>query len=130
MSKPTLDVALALVQRNGHWLVAQRHPDAHLGGLWEFPGGKLLPGETPTQGALRELQEECGVAARPLRVLAAVRCEYPDRVVHLTPVVCEWLAGEPRPLASRACQWVTPAQLGALDMPAINARIIAAAQST
>jgi len=127
VTKPTLHVGLALVHRDGQWLVAQRHHDAHLGGLWEFPGGKLLPEETPKQGALRELQEECGVDARPLRVLATVRCEYDDRIVHLTPVVCEWVAGEAQPLASVACQWVPSAELTALEMPAVNAGIIRAA---
>ena len=127
MSKPTQQIALALVHRADQWLVAQRRDDAHLGGLWEFPGGKCEPDETPTQAALRELYEECAVRAEPQQVLDTVTCEYDDRIMHLTPVICRWLAGEPQPLGSQRCRWVNGAELQCLEMPAVNAGIIRAA---
>lgn len=127
MDKPAYDVALALVRRDDQWLVALRHDAAHLGGVWEFPGGKCEPGESAEQGALRELVEECGVRATVERVLAPVCCEYDDRVVRLMPVVCLWQSGAPRPLGSQECRWVSAAELTALDMPAANVEIIRAA---
>lgn len=127
MPKPVHRVALAIVHRGGRWLVARRHADAHLGGLWEFPGGKLHDGESAEECALRELEEECGVRATIERVLPAVACEYDDRIVHLIPVVCRWSAGEARPIASEICRWVEGDDLERLDMPAVNAGIIHAA---
>ena len=125
--KPTHDVALALVARGDEWLVARRHADAHLGGLWEFPGGKQHPGEAAADAAVRELLEECGVRAVALRALPACVCEYEDRVVRLTPVLCRWTAGVPQALGNEVCRWAATAELAALEMPAVNAGIIGAA---
>jgi len=124
LSPPSFDVALALVYRRSRWLVAKRSDDCHLGGLWEFPGGKCEPGETPIQAALRELREECGIEAEARKVMPAFECEYEDRRVSITPVVCEWKSGEARPIASDECRWATLAELRRLDMPAVNAEIL------
>lgn len=119
-------VALALVCREQMWLIARRHPDAHLGGVWEFPGGKLEPGESATEAALRELWEECGVRARAARLLPVSRVDYGDRVVELNPVVCEWESGEARPIGSLECRWVTAEGLRAMEMPSANAHFVRA----
>lgn len=125
MVKPAHFVALALVRRGTRWLVARRPDDHHVGGVWEFPGGKQRPGELPAQTALRELYEECGVQADVERVATAVEWEYEDRRVRLTPVVCRWRAGRARPLGNAGCRWVTAAQLRELTMPPANAAIVA-----
>jgi mutator protein MutT len=124
--KPTRRIALALVFDGERWLVARRRAEAHLGGLWEFPGGLCEPGESVAEAALRELREECDVAARAEAVWDTVRCEYADRIVELTPVVCRWVAGTARALASEECRWVTVAELAALPMPAANAALVRA----
>ena len=125
MMKPNHRVALALVHRAGRWLVSRRPQDAHLGGFWEFPGGKCAEGEAFEAAALRELREECAVEAKVDAALEPVRCEYADRVVDLAPIVCHWTAGEGVALASDECRWVTLDELTALTMPAVNAQIIA-----
>ena len=124
MSKPVYHVAVALVQRDARWLVARRHADAHLGGFWEFPGGKCADGEAPSAGALRELREECGVIAAVEHTLKPVYQEYSDRSVNITPVLCRWRAGEAQPLGCADCRWVTFAELRQLNMPPANVGII------
>ncbi len=124
MSKPVHDVALAALERNGRWLVAKRRPDSHLGGLWELPGGKMLPGEDAKSAAVRELEEECGVRAVALRAFEPVECEYDDRVVRLHLVLCRWVCGEPEPIENDGCAWVTLAEMRRLAMPEVNALLI------
>ncbi len=124
--KPCYEVALALVERDGRWLVARRHPHVHLGGMWEFPGGKRERHEAATDAALRELAEECGVSAVVERELPALRCEYADRVVVLLPSVCRWTAGEPQPLGCAETRWVELDDLRQLEQPAVNGELIRA----
>jgi mutator protein MutT len=124
VSKPVFDVALALVHRDGRWLVTKRYPHAHLGGLWEFPGGKCGPDETPMHTALRELREECRVQAVVQHSLDRLTHDYGDRVVNITPVICRWESGEAQPVASQECRWVSREELARLEMPAINADIL------
>jgi 8-oxo-dGTP diphosphatase len=124
MSERMVEVAVALVHRHGFWLVARRPQSAHLGGLWEFPGGKIQPGEAPVEAALRELHEECGVHAAAERTLPTFRHDYDECTVQLTPIVCRWVAGEPAALASQECRWVDLAELRELAMPAMNAEVI------
>jgi len=123
-SRIVLNVAVALVHRAGRWLVARRPAGVHLGGLWEFPGGKCEPGETAPAAAVRELREECGVLASAERELAVIRYEYPERVVFLTPVICRWVSGEGAALGNDECRWVTTDELHHLDMPAANTEVL------
>jgi 8-oxo-dGTP diphosphatase len=124
MSKPHVHVAVAIVRRGKNWLVAKRYTDAHLGGRWEFPGGKINAGESPADSAVRELREECALHAEPRHTLAPVHFEYADRIVHITPVICAWTSGEPAPLANQACAWVSTPHLRRLRMPPANTEII------
>lgn len=126
MSKLEHFVAVALVQRDGRWLIARRRADAHLGGLWEFPGGKLHAGESVVEAALRELHEECAIEASAVEVLESTRLDYGDRLVTLTPVVCRWVSGEAQPLASDECRWIRLGEFAEYDMPAANRTVIAA----
>jgi mutator protein MutT len=124
MSITAFEIALALVRRDDTWLVAKRRNEDHLGGLWEFPGGKREEYESIVDAALRELREECGVSATAERSLAPIAYDYETRRVEITPVLCHHLAGEARPLASVECKWVTFAELERLPMPAANAAIL------
>ena len=124
ISSPIVRVAIAIVGREGRFLLGQRHPEAHLGGLWEFPGGKSEPGESAADTALRELREECNVHATVRRVLPQLRHDYGDRIIELTPVICDWTSGDGEPLGTESCGWFTLDELRGLPMPELNCEII------
>jgi len=116
-SDSVLDVAVALVWRDGCLLITRRKADAYLGGLWEFPGGKLLPGESPPAGAEREVLEEVGVGVRATRTRPPIVHHYPDRTVRLHPVDCTYLGGGPRALEVAEWAWVQPRDLSRYPFP-------------
>jgi 8-oxo-dGTP diphosphatase len=121
-----VEVALAVVLREGRVLVARRDDDAHQGGLWEFPGGKLADDELPADAARRELLEETGLTAAGAEPLVIVVHDYEDRLVRLHAFVMRIAAGEPRLDGGREWRWVERAELDGLAMPAANARILRA----
>ncbi len=115
---------MALVRRAGCLLVTRRPAETHLAGLWEFPGGKRLPGESPEACAEREVLEETGVACRALSLRPVIRYDYPDRTVLLHPVECEYLGGPPRPLQVAEWAWVLPSDLPRYEFPPANEPLI------
>src|SRR5437588_4850713 len=92
------DVAAALVFRDGKLLITQRHADVHLGGLWEFPGGKREGDETFEACLVREIREELGVEITVGGLFDEVVHAYPEKTVRLKFFVCRLMAGEPRAL--------------------------------
>lgn len=124
-SASVLEVALALVWRNGCVLITRRPADSHLGGLWEFPGGKILRGETPEAAAAREALEEVGVRCRPILPRAPIEWSYPERSVRLHPIDCEYVGGPPRPIQVAEWAWVAPSELSQYAFPPANASLVA-----
>src|SRR5579885_2795901 len=91
-----IQVAVGLLARDGRYLIARRRREAHLGGLWEFPGGKREPGESPEDCLRRELREELGIEiTEPVR-FRVVSHRYPDKAVELHCFLCSVLAGQAR----------------------------------
>jgi mutator protein MutT len=121
---PIIDVAAALVFRDGKLLVTQRYANAHLGGLWEFPGGKREPEETFEECLQRELREELGIEVHVGNLVESLTHDYPGKTVHLKFFRCEWLANEPQALGCPAFQWVTATELPQYTFPAADARLL------
>lgn len=119
-----IEVAAGLVFREGKLLLTQRHPDSHLGGLWEFPGGKREPGEDFPQCLRRELREELGIEIEVGPLLESLTHAYPEKTVHLRFFHCRWREHEPRPLGCAALAWVARAQLDDYAFPAADARLL------
>jgi 8-oxo-dGTP diphosphatase len=128
MSGPIIDVAIGLVWKDGRVLIARRPAGAHLGDLWEFPGGKVEAGESPEVGLLRELREELGIEAEVAAKRAVIEFTYPGRPVRLHPFDCRWLSGEPHPAGCEDPRWVAPADLPAYEFPPANAPLLAELQ--
>jgi len=119
-----IDVAAALVFRDGKLLVTQRYTKAHLGGLWEFPGGKRESEETFEQCLVRELREELGIEVAVGELVESLTHEYPEKTVHLRFYRCQWTQHEPQPLGCPAFKWMTAAELKDYAFPAADARLL------
>ena len=107
-------------------LIAQRPPGKHMSGYWEFPGGKIAPGESAEAALARELTEELGVMLTRCRPLLQLRHDYADRTVELDVLVVDAYQGAPRSLEGQALKWVRVQELGneallPADQPIIEA---------
>jgi len=119
-----VEVAAGLVFRDGKLLITQRNADAHLGGLWEFPGGKREPNESFEECLVRELREELGIEVSVGELVESINHEYPDKAVHLRFFRCQWKQNEARALGCSALKWVGVAELGDYCFPAADARLL------
>jgi 8-oxo-dGTP diphosphatase len=127
MSQPAkrINAAIAIVVRaDGKILLCQRKADDHLGGYWEFPGGKVEAGETLEEALSRELLEELDIEARPLRPLASIDHDYTDVIVRLHPFLCRHIAREPRLIECQQAIWINPRDLRDYRLPPANDTLI------
>jgi 8-oxo-dGTP diphosphatase len=113
-------VAAALVDEGGAVLIAERPPGKPLAGRWEFPGGKIAPGESDLQALTRELREELGIelardAAQPEHVVT-LRHDYADRCVELRCYLVAAFRGDVQALEGQGLRWVAPSALGEADI--------------
>ena len=118
-----IQVAFALVERRGKYLICQRASGTHLGGHWEFPGGKREPGESWQACLRRELREELGVRLRNVRSLTSLRYRYPSRFITFEVFRCS-MAGSPKALQVRRFQWVSARQLHRFRFPPADRELI------
>jgi 8-oxo-dGTP diphosphatase len=116
----------AIFDQSGRILVAKRPDAAHQGGLWEFPGGKLEPGEQPSDGLARELYEELGIRIRNWRQLIRVEHDYGDRRVLLDVHRIDAYSGVPSGREGQPLAWVAPDSMDPAHFPAADRPIITA----
>ncbi len=118
-------VTAAIISRANTVLIAQRPANGLLGGMWEFPGGKLETGEDFPAALKREIQEELGVEILVGQAFGIYRHAYTHFRVTLHAFFCKLVAGEPQALEASELKWVKPAELGLFPMGKID-RLIAA----
>jgi len=115
-----IDVALAIPFRDRRFLVTRRQDGVHLAGYWEFPGGKIDPGEDPVAAARRELKEETGLIAHSLEPLVVIVHDYADRPLRLHVFLAHDPQGDVRLAEAREWAWKTRDELDELEMPEAN----------
>jgi 8-oxo-dGTP diphosphatase len=116
--KPPVPVVCAMIMRDERVMIARRPPDKRLGGLWEFPGGKVEQGESAEAALHRELHEELGCTVCITQTLAPFVHEYPWGSIELIPFLCELTTGSaaPHPHEHTALAWVERGQLSAYEL--------------
>lgn len=126
-SAPIPVVCAVLEDGTGRILIAQRPADKHHGLKWEFPGGKVEPGEAPAAALLRELAEELGCTAVITRTLDPFLHDYTRVVIEMFPFVCHLALGSPPPAALEhaALRWVRPNELVGFDLAPADWPVVA-----
>ncbi len=126
-AKPILLVcACALVDADGRVLLSRRPPGKPLAGLWEFPGGKVEPGETPEQTLIRELREEIGVETQEACLAPLTFASHAYERFHLLmPLyICRRFTGAPTAREGQTLKWVRPRAMRDYPMPPADAPLI------
>ena len=114
--KRIIDVVGAIIKDGDRYLVGQRAANKAQGGLWEFMGGKIEPGETPEQALARECREELNLEIEDERIVDSVVHEYPEKTIRLTLIECKPKSGSvPKALEHQQIRWVTRAEMDAID---------------
>ena len=121
---PLQEIAVGIVFKSGRILIDRRPPKGLLGGLWEFPGGKINHGESPEQAAIREVWEELRIRITVQEPLVTVHHAYTHFKVRIHAFLCRHLEGRPLCRSSTAVRWIWPSQLDRYAFPAANKRII------
>ncbi|HEX2524546.1 MAG TPA: 8-oxo-dGTP diphosphatase MutT [Terriglobia bacterium] len=123
-NKPQIEVAAAIILKDGQLLISQRDEKSHLSGFWEFPGGKREPNESFEDCVLREIREELGVDVAVDCYFETVHYEYADKVVILNFYFCRYLGGEARALGCRQFRWIPFSELSRYQFPAANEPVL------
>ena len=121
-----VEVAAALIHRDGGYLIARRKAGVHLGGFWEFPGGKRESGESLVECLQRELFEELRIRVGLPVPYGMVRHDYPDKIVELHFFRCEIEQGQATPVDCEEIRWVRPEELAHFEFPPADQVILRA----
>jgi 8-oxo-dGTP diphosphatase len=122
--KLAVEVAAAIIRQEGRYLITKRNHDVMFGGLWEFPGGKRLSGETPEDCVRREMKEELGVEVAVQGLFCEVIYPYTHSPLVLHFYNCSIQGGEIKPLGCQDYRWVPPEELAHYSFPPANSPII------
>ena len=123
--KRIIEVVGAIIRDGDRYLVGQRAANKAQGGLWEFMGGKIEPGETPEQALARECREELALEIENEHIIDSVVHEYPEKTIRLTLILCSPKSGSvPKALEHQQIRWVTRSEMDALDFAPADRELI------
>jgi mutator protein MutT len=123
-----VEVAAGLICNDGRYLIAKRRTGVHLGGLWEFPGGKREEGETLEECLQRELFEELSIRIEVPIPFQIIRHQYPEKTVELHFFRCTIDEGRARAIDCAEIRWVYPSEMEQYQFPPADRPIIEALQ--
>jgi 8-oxo-dGTP diphosphatase len=115
----------AMIEKDGKYLITQRPPTASLPLLWEFPGGRVEPGETDEKALARELLEEMGISVRVGERVIHVEHAYPSYDIDFCVYRCEMVAGPIQHLRVHDHRWARPDELDGYQFPAADEKTVA-----
>ena len=120
-----IEVVGAIIKDGDKYLIGQRPAHKSQGGLWEFMGGKIEPGETPEQALKRECFEELALEIENERIIDSVVHKYPEKTIRLTLISCSPKSGSiPKALEHQQIKWVTRAEMDAIDFASADRELI------
>ncbi len=125
---PVVQVAAGLICHEGRYLIARRKFSSHLGGLWEFPGGKRETGETLEDCLRRELREELSITVTDPILFQVIRHEYADQTVELHFFRCAIAEGQAKPVDCVEVRWIAPEEFGQFAFPPADQPVLEALQ--
>lgn len=117
-------VTAAAIIRDERVLIAQRKADSHMGCRWEFPGGKLEPGETSEECIVREIKEEMDIDIEVIDIYKVVKFQYKEKEILLLCYLCKILKGEGKPIECNDFKWVKKNELSGFDFVPADLPII------
>jgi 8-oxo-dGTP diphosphatase len=130
LSLPHKKIGAAVIWNpSGQILIDKRKAGGNMGGLWEFPGGKVEPGETVSECIVREISEELAIEITVGEHLISIEHTYPKFQMTLIAHHCQHISGIPQPIESDEIRWVNVEDLELYQFPDANRAIIAAIQS-
>jgi A/G-specific adenine glycosylase len=123
-SLPEHHIAVGIVCKNSHLLITRRKPAGLLGGLWEFPGGKVQEGETAEQACIREIKEEINLSIEIIEFLTRIKHAYTHFKLIMDVFRCRYLSGDIVLQGPVDCRWITIDEIGMFPFPAANHKFI------
>ncbi len=125
MEKKHLHIAAGIIKNSHNEIfITQRRADSHMGGFWEFPGGKLEQGETSEQALIRELKEEVGITVIHCELIDTITHDFPDRRITLDFFLVDEWENAPFGKEGQPSRWVLQAELIADEFPPANRNIV------
>ncbi len=118
-----IQVAAGIIWKQDKFLLTKRPAGSHLGGLWEFPGGKIKTGENPADALIREVKEEIGINIEVKYEFIRVYHEYPEKNVELIVFQAKLEDGDPQLIEIADFRWISPGEIGNFELPDADKKI-------
>ena len=116
-------VAVGVVWKGNKILISKRKEDGFLGGLWEFPGGKIQNDEDAKKCVIRKINEKLGVRVRPVKLIKQIKHAYSHFSITLDAYHCDYVSGPPGVLQNDKWQWIFPQQIADLPFSKANHKL-------
>ena len=121
--KPHYKIAVGIIWNKGKILISTRREGGLLGGLWEFPGGKIEEGESAENCIIREIKEELGVSVKPTTFLKQIKHAYTHFSITMDAYHCDYLQGTPQAIGCDNWKWIAPEEIRLLPFPKANHKL-------